>query len=251
MTKEQRKRRTQIGIGFIVAVFISLILYLVKIQIIDGAEYKAASENLAVSQMTIKASRGEILDTNGNPLVTNRQGYCLVFKYADFPSYKDQQARNQEINELIKLFEKNNAQWIDRLPIVYNKKGKLVVDKEKEAEFQYMVSENMLELEKGTKATPDECLDALIERYSLTGYGREEARKIASVCFGMKYLGFSVSTPYTFAEDVPGELVPVVLENSSIFKGVEEESVTYREYSNTTAFSHILGVVGSISMAKP
>ena len=29
--------------------------------------------------------------------------------------------------------------------------------------------------------------------------------------------------------------------------GVEEENSTYREYSNTTAFSHILGVVGSIS----
>ena len=114
MTREQRKRRTQIGIGIIMAVFVSLILYLVKIQIIDGAEYKAASENLAVSQMTIKASRGEIVDTNGDPLVTNRQGYCLVFKYADFPSYKDQTARNRVINELIKLFEKNDAQWIDR-----------------------------------------------------------------------------------------------------------------------------------------
>ena len=83
------------------------------------------------------------------------------------------------------MFEENDAQWLDRLPIVYNKKGKLVVDKEKEAEFKFMVSESMLELEKGEKSTPDECLDALIERYKLQGYGREEARKIASVCFGM------------------------------------------------------------------
>ena len=247
MTREQRKRRTQIGVGIIIAVFVSLMLYLVKIQIIDGAEYKAASANLAVTQTTMKASRGEILDASGNPLVTNRQGYCLVFKYAEFPSYKDQPARNQVICELIKLFEENDAQWLDRLPIVYNKKGKLVVDKEKEQEFEYMVSESMLELENGVDSTPDECLDALIERYGLQGYGRAEARKIASVCFGMKYNGFSVPSPYTFAEDVPANLVPIVLENSSIFRGVEAESVTYREYSDTTAFSHILGVVGLIS----
>ncbi len=247
MTREQRKRRTQIGVGIIVAVFVCLALYLVKIQIIDGAEYKAASASLAVSKTTVKASRGEVYDTSGNPLVTNRQGYDLVFKYADFPSYKDQSARNKLISKLINLFEENDAIWLDRLPIVYNKKGKLVVDKEKQAEFEYMVSENMLELEKGVKSTPEECLDALIERYGLEGYGREEARKIASVCFGMKYNGFSVPTPYTFAEDVPGALVSVVLENSNVFMGVEEESVTYREYSNTTAFSHILGVVGSIS----
>jgi len=246
MTREQRKRRTQIGVGIIIAVFVSLVFYLVKIQIIDGAEYKAASANLAVSQTTVKASRGEVFDTSGNPLVTNRQGYDIVFKYADFPSYKDQPARNELILKLIELFEENNAEWLDRLPLIYNKKGVLVVDKEKEAAFEYMTV-TMLELESGTKATADECLDALIKRYGLEEYDRPTARKIASVCFGMKHNGFSVPSPYTFAEDVPANLIPVILENSSIFRGVEEESVTYREYSNTTAFSHILGVVGSIS----
>ena len=56
MTKEQRKKRTRIGVGIIIAVFVSLALYLVKIQIIDGDEYKAASANLAVTQTTIKAA---------------------------------------------------------------------------------------------------------------------------------------------------------------------------------------------------
>ncbi len=247
MTKEQRKKRTKIGIGIIVAVFVFLALALVKIQIIDGSEYKSASENLAVSQTTVKASRGEILDSSGNPLVTNRQGYSLVFKYSEFPSYKDQQARNTLIFELIKFFEENNTEWIDNLPIVYNKKGKLVKNKEKTKEFEYIVSENMLELESGENATPDEVLTALIERYGLQDYSKQDARKIASVCFGMKYHGFSVSAPYTFAEDVPSQMVAVVLEKSAVYKGVEAENVPYREYSNKTAFSHILGVVGSIS----
>ena len=37
------------------------------------------------------------------------------------------------------------------------------------------------------------------------------------------------------------------MENNSKYPGVVSESVSYREYSDKTSFSHILGVVGSIS----
>ena len=169
-----------------------------------------------------------------------------MFKYSDFPSSKKQNERNEIIYSLINLFEKNDVEWLDRLPIIY-KKGKLVVDENKQTEFEYMVSANMLELPKGEKSTPDECLDALIERYGLQQYSREDARKVASVCFGMKYNYFSVSAPYTFAEDVPTEIVSAIKEKSSVYVGVDSDSVSYREYSDKTSYSHILGVVGSIS----
>lgn len=246
MSIELRKKRRIAGTVIIGLLFLFLVFSLVKTQLIDADQYKAAADSLAVSSSSVKASRGEILDTNGNPLVTNRQGNSVVFKYSDFPSSKKQNERNELIFSLIKLFEKNNVEWVDRLPLIY-KKGKLTVDKDKESEFEYMVSENMLEMEKGEESTAEECLDALIERYGLQDYSREEARKIASVCFGMKYLYFSVSSPYTFAEDVPTEIVSAIMENSSKYPGVDTESVSYREYSDKTSFSHILGVVGSIS----
>ena len=246
MSIELRKKRRIAGTVIIAVSFLLLVFSLVKTQIINGDEYKAAADSLAVSSSTVKASRGEVLDCNGNPLVTNRQGNSVVFKYADFPEAKNQEDRNELIFSLIKLFEKNNLEWIDRLPLMY-KGGKLVVDKDKETEFEYMVSENMLELEKGTKSTADECLDALIERYGLSGYSRSDARKIASVCFGMKYLSFSISSPYTFANDVPTKLVSVIMEMSDTYPGVSAQSVSYREYNDKISFSHLLGVVGSIS----
>ncbi len=246
MSIEIRKRRRVTGTIIIAVGFLFLVFALIKTQIIDADEYKAAAKSLSVSSSMVKASRGEILDCNGVALVTNRQGNSIVFKYADFPESKDQPARNELIYSLIKLFEKNNLEWIDRLPVVYSG-GKLVVDKEKDKEFEYMVSENMLELEKGVKSTPEECLDALIERYGLESYLKEDARKIASVCFGMKYLSFSVSSPYTFAEDVPSEVVSTIMEMSETYPGVSFESISYREYSDKKSFSHLLGVVGSIS----
>lgn len=246
MSIELRKKRTIFGIIIIAVGFLLLVGGLVKTQLIDGDEYKAAAKSLSVSSSKVSASRGEIVDCNGNPLVINRQGNSVVFKYTDFPEAKDQKARNELIYSLIKLFEENKLEWIDRLPIVYEK-NKLIVDKDKKAEFTYMVSETMLELEKGEKATPDECLDALIERYGLQGYNRADARKIASVCFGMKYLSFSTVSPYTFAEDVPTEIVSIIMEMSETYPGVSSESVSYREYADKESFSHLLGVVGSIS----
>ena len=249
MSIELRKRRRITGIIAIAIAFSLLVLSLIKTQLIDGAEYKAASENLAVSVSKVDAVRGEILDSNGKPLVTNRQGNSVVFKYSDFPSAKNQDERNQVIFSLIKLFEKNNIEWKDRLPVVIEK-GKLVIDADKKAEFTYMVSANMLELEKGEDSTAKECLDALIERYGLSGYSLNDARKIASVCFGMKYLSFSNTNPYTFAEDVPTTVVSTIMENNSSYPGVESKTVSYREYVNKTAYTHILGVVGSISSSE-
>ncbi len=246
MSIELRKNRRIAGTVIIGLLFLFLVFGLVKTQLIDADQYKAAADSLAVSSSSVKASRGEILDCNGKSLVTNRQGNSVVFKYSDFPSSKKQDERNALIFSLINLFEKNDIEWRDPLPLKY-KKGKLIIDKERETEFEYMVSENMLEMEKGKKSTAEECLDALVERYGLKSYSREDARKIASVCFGMKYSYFSVSSPYTFAEDVPTEIISAIKEKSSTFPGVDAESVSYREYSDKTSYSHILGVVGSIS----
>ena len=246
MSSEQRKKRTTVGVIVIGVSFLLLVFSLFKTQLINGDEYKAAAKSLSVSTGVVKASRGEILDCNGSPLVTNWQGNSIIFEYNDFPGADKQAERNKLIFSLIKLFDKNKIEWKDELPLKYEN-GKLIIDKEREKEFEYMVSENMLEMEKATKSTAKECLAALIERYSLSSYSENDARKIASVCFGMKYIGFSSVNSYTFAEDVPAEVVATIKEMQSVYPGVDVEIVSYREYTDKENFSHILGVVGSIS----
>ncbi len=246
MSIEIRKKRRVSGVIIIAVLFVLLVFVVGKNQLIDGDKHKAEAKSLSVSTSAVKAPRGEILDSNGNPLVINRQGNVVMFKYSEFPSAKEQEKRNELIFSLIKLFEENKIRWIDRLPVIYEK-GKLIIDPDKEAEFKYMVSEAMLEMENGEKSTADECLDALIERYKLEDYSKQDARKIASVCFGMKYLGFSTPSPYTFAEDVPVEIVSIIMEMSETYPGVKSERISYREYDDTISYSHLLGVVGAIS----
>ena len=60
------------------AIFLVFFCTLVKIQIIDAEKYSAAG-SVSSRMSVIPATRGEILDRNGNPLVTNRQGNSIVF----------------------------------------------------------------------------------------------------------------------------------------------------------------------------
>ena len=139
MSIELRKNRRIAGTVIIGLLFLFLVFGLVKTQLIDADQYKAAADSLAVSSNSVKASRGEIIDCNGKPLVTNRQGNSVVFKYSDFPSSKKQNERNKLIFSLITLLEKNDVEWRDPLPLKYQK-GKLVIDKEKETSMELYLS---------------------------------------------------------------------------------------------------------------
>ncbi len=216
---------------------------LFKIQIIDGEKYAQAGSSIKVKTVKVEGARGEILDRNGSPLVTNRQGNSIIFDYSYFPSAKEQNKRNQIINALITMFEQKGLEWIDNLPIVMNG-GTFAFAEDREKDIDELRSD-ILDLQN--YATAQNCMDALIERYDLQAYPPEQARKIASVCYEMRRIIFSVSTPYTFADDVPIDVVALIKENSAFFLGVDVQIVPYREYSDGTLLPHILGRIGLIS----
>ncbi len=218
---------------------------LVKVQIVDGKIYAAAGNSISSKSVAIKAARGEILDRNGSPLVTNRQGNSIIFEDAYFPSSREQGKRNEIILSLIKLFEQADVEWIDNLPIFLDANGEPFFSENREADIAAMKSKDMLKL--NDYATAENCLDTLIEKYSLEEYSLADARKIASVCYEMRRLNFSVSYPYTFAQDVPTVLVAKIKENGSFYQGVNVEIVPYREYVDGTLAPHVLGMVGAIS----
>ena len=52
---------------------------LVQWQLLDGASFLEESENSSSFSTVVKAARGELLDSAGRPLITNRTVYNLVF----------------------------------------------------------------------------------------------------------------------------------------------------------------------------
>lgn len=234
--------RRVISVCILIAFFVFFAFDLVKIQLIDGAEYDAASSAVSEKTATISAARGEIVDCNGKKLVYNDQGYSIIFDYSYFPT--DQAQRNQIILSLINLFETNGLEWIDNLPLVFDSNGAIAYKEDSENSIKEMKSKDMLNL--NDYATAQNCFDALIKNYDLQEYPAEQARKIASVCYEMKRLFFSVGYPYTFASDVPDFIVSLIKENGDFYQGVDVQVVPVRQYADGTLAPHVLGRIGAI-----
>lgn len=241
-TKASRKRY----ITVIVLIFILFFLFAVNlfnIQIINPQQ----DRNTAVSsiKVNVDAIRGDILDRNGFPLVTNRQVNKIVFNYENFP--KDYSERNEIILELIRLFDKNDTDWNDNLPIEI-KKGALVFAENRENEVAYLKSEAFLDL--NYYATVENCFNALVTRYKLEHLSLKQARNVASVYYSMVKNGFNTGRNYEFASDVSSELVSAIMERSDLFPGVDLQVASERQYADGAVAPHILGRVGAISESE-
>lgn len=238
------RSRQLASVCIILFFFLVFAVDLVNLQIVKGDEYDAASSAVSAKTAPIAAARGKIVDCNGKAMVYNSQGYSIIFDAAYFPEASEQEERNKIIFSLIQLFESRELEWIDELPLVFDANGNISFKADSEDLITEMKSESMLHLNE--YATAQNCFDALISRYKLSDYTKEDARKIASVCYSMKRIYFRVSSPYTFATDVPEEVVSLIKENSGFYRGVDVEVVPVRRYTDGTIAPHILGRTGAI-----
>ena len=209
---------------------------------LSSTEKTEASTSSVSYDVTVRSSRGEILDRNGNTFVYNEQINTILFKAMDFPS--DNARRNETILRLINYLEEKEEKWINKLPLVYEN-GQISFAENRGSDIAWMKSEYLLNL--NSYATAENCFDALREEFGLEDYSVADTFKIASVRYNMRRMGFSVSAPYMFAEDISVQTIAYIKENSDVFPGVDVEVSSARKYIGDGALaSHILGIVGSI-----
>ena len=237
MTLKNGKVRYALVVAAVVLVFVSYLITLVRLQLVNGEYYKEQSEKKIYSTETITASRGSIYDCNGVSLVTNTTGYCIKFTRALMPKAE----QNDIILRLIRLMEQHGASYYDRLPMAA------------EAPFAYTAEETDASLKKLFKTldlegtpTAEVTFAALVKEYDLEDYTPEEQRKIAGVRYEMQLTGFSLSTPYEFAGDVSVDLVATVKQLSDEYPGVDIDTEPIRYYTDPAIAPHILGYVGKI-----
>ena len=53
---------------------------LMRLQIVDGSEYLEQSKTVSIATQTIPASRGEIVDAKGKPIVQNKVGFNVIIE---------------------------------------------------------------------------------------------------------------------------------------------------------------------------
>ena len=214
---------------------------LVDWQLINGEQYLQQADATYVSTVNLSAARGEIVDTNGEPLAVNKTGYNVTFDQ----TYLDSDNQNDVIKNLIHLLDQRNEPWVDELPIVINDKGEYEFVEGKDAEIAELKGKNFLNL--NSYATAEMCMQQLMELYNIEGYSHEDTRDICSVRYNMTRKMFSISNPYTFAEDISKDTASIIQENSTNLAGVTIEITTVREYEDGMLAPHLIGTIGSLT----
>jgi len=232
----KRKHQTALTVLSVILVLV-LILYTARIysiQIINSDKYSSNAKGSSASRTAVlKAPRGEILDSFGRQIAANRDGYNIVFNKA---YVKDN--LNDIILSLITLLDESGVEHKDRLPLEYAAPYNF-----KEGESTDKIIKT---LDLASYATAANCLTRLIERYELENYSIDQQRKIAGVRYSMEIEDFSISYPYTFAEDIPNELMRKISESNFLLDGVSVDVVPFRYYPDTSLAVNLIGTVGPI-----
>lgn len=254
MRKIYKSGRTTLAVILVVLTILGFGWQLYDIQINNHEYYAAQNNTVKTYTVPLQASRGEIVDRNGNPLVTNRQGNSIILDAAYFPSADENEERNTIIYSLISLFRQNGEEYVHNLPLKLNSDGSAAFFTEDdsdtfEADIATMKSRDMLNLQP--YATAQNCFDAMVEKYGLEedlkNLGAETVLEIGSVRYELTRLLFSVSNPVTIAEDVSDETVATIKENNSVYLGADVRVVAYREYADSTLAPHIIGTIRKIN----
>ena len=111
---EKRGRFVFMIVCLVLACF-ALFFRLFDLQVINGEEYNEQSRRRTSATVTEKAPRGEILDRNGEPLVTNREGYSVILQ----KSLEKSPELNKKLLGIINVLEKYGYDYSDTLPISY------------------------------------------------------------------------------------------------------------------------------------
>ena len=248
MKLRHKSARPVIALFMVALVVFGFGFKLFDIQIKNHDYFVKKNSTMQTYTVQIPAARGDIVDRNGNQLVTNRQGNSIILDATVFPSADDNEARNTIILNLINLFEKNGEEYVQHLPLQANSNGQigfLTNDDLDEKDIATMKSENMLNLQP--YATAQNCFDAVVEKYGLEKYDPITAIKIANIRYELTLMLFSYNTPVTIAEDVSQNTVAAVKDNTEMYKGADVRTVAYREYVDSTIAPHILGTVRKIN----
>lgn len=233
------KKKSQPEITILsVLLVITLVLLTARsyfIQITNASQYTGVNEQGAASSRTavLKAPRGEILDCYGRQIAINRDGYNIVFNKAYV-----KENLNDIILALVNLSIEYESEWTDLLPL------------ESVAPYNFKVDESTEKMLSTLKlahyATAKNCFDAMVESYDLQNYSKDDQRKIMGVRYSMQISDFSISYPYTFAEDISTELMRKVSESAFALSGVTIDVVPFREYTDTSLAVNLIGTVGPI-----
>ena len=212
---------------------------LMKIQIVDSNTYISQHYSTDTYTQTIAATRGEIVDCNGDPIVQNSVGYNIIIEPDSFP--KDNESGNEVLLQLLHLLADVDVTFEESLPISKTAPFTFTTDD------QDTLDEIRTTLNLNLYATAENCMDRLIDEYEIADtYTDEEKRMIAGIRYEMQLRGFSMSNQFTLVKDIPLQIVTEIKERGLSLPGVNIIEDAIRTVTQGDVIPHEIGTVGPI-----
>ena len=219
-----------------------LAFYLYNIQVIETGG--STDNTTTFTTLTrVKAARGDILDRNGNLLVSNRASYDLVLNHYVILNAKN---TNQHLYNLVKLCKERGIEYTEHFPITQERPFSYTLEDQSTIWQGYFQSYLAYVGDLDSDITAPLLIEKLREVYEFPPeWTDEEARQVIGLRYEMS-LRYCVPTMsnYVFLSDVDDESLSYITELG--IPGMNVEATTVREY-NTKYAAHILGYVGPMS----
>ena len=212
---------------------IVLLAGLFNLQIVKGNDYRRISNTRLSRNMTVKASRGDILDSSGNKLVSTKMLYNLEF----YKTKIDNITLNKTLLLIAQTLENNGDKYIDQFPITINP------IKYNGSDFSnFKKSNNLLE-----SLDVEGVYKYYLNKYKITETDADNARKILTLRYAIEKSGYSSTRSITLANNISIGSRDTFNVMSSNFPGVSTANEPTTNYNYGEMASHILGYIQRIN----
>ena len=240
------ERITRWRIGFLIALFSLLILFfsfkLYDLQIIQTGG-KTDNSSTFTTRVRVKASRGDILDRNGNILVGNRASYDLTIHHYVLISAK---GTNDHLYRLVKRCQELGITYDDHFPVTQERPFTYTLDSQSSAWQSYFQQYMAKTAQLDSDITAPLLVEKLSAMYKFPAEWTEEERRAVLGLWYELDLRRCVDnlSQYVFMSDASDENLAAIKELN--IPGLNVEASTVREY-HTKYAAHILGFVGPMT----
>ena len=249
-----------------------LIYWIFQLQIVNGEAYYNDFQLKIKKERTLPATRGNIMDRDGNLLAYNELAYSVTIEDVYESGRRKNANLNQTIRRLITMIEANGDHVISDFHIELNKSGEYKYNVEGTRLLRFLADiygyasiDSLKEKEKS--ASPDEVVKYLCStsRYGIgeytdeddsssfvegLGYTKEEVLKIITIRYAMSANSYQRYIATTVADNVSQETVAVIMENEDTLDGVSIAEGTIRKYNESIYYAQVIGYTGRVDQEE-
>lgn len=232
---------------FRVGVFLALVALMVgffgfrayNVQVVNAT---VSDNSISTDTYTtaVSAARGQILDRNGNILVSNRASYNLIIN--GYVLYNSDNP-NESLRQLTRLCKSLGLNYAEHLPVSLKKPYEYTLDGYPEA-WQSYFHQYLSARSWDSDISAQQLVKLMKNSYHIPNdWEEEDCRRVIGLRYELELVNVANLPTYALLTDVDSDSLAKLMELN--VPGMTVETTTVREY-NTQYAAHILGRTGPI-----